>query len=253
MDKSLSPLVVGYKGEIGSFILQGLLKVFPKATNIYCIDVNETYKEQIDRVKKSNIIFLCVPIDQTVDWLIKFKRFLKNKVIIEQVSIKKIIFNDKRFEQIEHLNIKSMHILFKPSMTANHERSIALINPEKARYLSTKVNRYWDDYVDDFREMFNLINTNDIIFYHDYEQHDRDMSIQQALVHKTLLILNSMLQNTSSGTFVSRKIRELCNRMMVGDRNLYRIIQEEASSNDIEEYFVTLFKDFDIKKYLFLN
>ena len=37
-----SPLVVGYKGEIGSFILQGLLRTMPKALDILCYDILDT-------------------------------------------------------------------------------------------------------------------------------------------------------------------------------------------------------------------
>ena len=48
--KMNNPLVCGYKGEIGSFILSGLLKVMPKALDIWCVDVNETESEVIDRI-----------------------------------------------------------------------------------------------------------------------------------------------------------------------------------------------------------
>ena len=60
-----NPLVVGYKGEIGSFILQGLLKTMPKAKDIWCFDINETEKDKIARIKKADYIFLCVPLQDT--------------------------------------------------------------------------------------------------------------------------------------------------------------------------------------------
>ena len=54
-----SPLVVGYKGEVGSFLLNGLLKIMPKALNVWCFDICETPIEKEHRIKISDCIFLC--------------------------------------------------------------------------------------------------------------------------------------------------------------------------------------------------
>jgi prephenate dehydrogenase len=108
------PMVVGYKGEIGSFILNGLLRVMPKALDIWCVDINESDEEVESRIKVADTIFLCVPLQKTVDWLLKFKTLLKDKIIIEQCSLKEWIYNNK---SLQGLNIKSMHILFRPSQT----------------------------------------------------------------------------------------------------------------------------------------
>jgi hypothetical protein len=63
------PLVIGYKGEVGSFVLGGLLRIMPKALDIWCVDVNETKREVEQRIKISDVIFLCVPLQMTLEWL----------------------------------------------------------------------------------------------------------------------------------------------------------------------------------------
>jgi len=132
--KIKNPLVIGYKGEIGSFILSGLLKIIPKALQIYCVDINETDAEVRQRIEASDTIFLCVPFNLTVVWLIKWKPLLKNKLIFEQCSLKEWIY--------EHyvskgLNIRSMHILFRPSQTPNLEdRCIGMFSSQFDLYHS---------------------------------------------------------------------------------------------------------------------
>ena len=112
------PLVVGYKGEIGSFILNGLLRIMPKALDIWCVDINETYEETIQRIQIADVIFLCVPLQDTEAWLLKHKEQLSGKKIIEQCSLKEWIYENQK---LRDLNIMSMHILFRPSQTPNLE------------------------------------------------------------------------------------------------------------------------------------
>jgi prephenate dehydrogenase len=81
------PLVIGYKGEIGSFILGGLLRLMPKALDIWCTDINETDEEVANRIKVSDVIFLCVPLQLTMSWILKHKLLLKDKILIEQCSL----------------------------------------------------------------------------------------------------------------------------------------------------------------------
>jgi hypothetical protein len=94
------PLVVGYKGEIGSFILSGLLRVMPKALNIWCTDVNESDEEVASRIKIADVIFLCVPLQSTLNWLLKFKNLLKDKTIIEQCSLKEGLFENESIKEL---------------------------------------------------------------------------------------------------------------------------------------------------------
>ena len=63
------PLVIGYKGEIGLFILMGLIKIMAKALDIWCVDINETKEEVEQRIKIADTIFLCVPLETTLEWL----------------------------------------------------------------------------------------------------------------------------------------------------------------------------------------
>ena len=137
-----NPLVVGYKGEVGSFLLNCLLKVMPKALNVWCYDINETPIEREHRINLADYIFLCVPLKETRQWLIDYKPLLENKTIIEQASIKGPIFAD---EDIKKLRIMSMHLLFRPSATSNlADRNCAFIvdNTEK-------------DFIDAITEMTN--------------------------------------------------------------------------------------------------
>ena len=80
---------------------------------------DETEKEKKERIKKADCIFLCVPIQNTKNWLLCYKRYLKNKMIIEQTSLKNWLF--KKDLILKDLIIVSMHILFRPSMTPNLE------------------------------------------------------------------------------------------------------------------------------------
>jgi prephenate dehydrogenase len=245
MDNTLAPLVVGYKGEIGSFILQELLKCYPKATNIYCFDINENYTERIRRIKKSDIIFLCIPLEQTVDWLIKFEPYLRDKIIFEQTSLKGVLFKDKCFKKIQHLNIKSMHILFKPSMTAKADWSIAFIKP-KDRFLVNDAI-YWYEYT----TMFDIPEKN-FVYYEGWEDHDKDMAIQQALLHKVLLLVDKLNETCHKKrvTYLSKKVHELVLRIKCGNKNMYELIQKNPKLRKLNATFLENFKNFKIQDFI---
>ena len=201
--------IVGYRGEIGSFILSGLLRVIPKALDIFCSDVNETEDEVRERIEKSDTIFLCVPIDKTVDWMVEHKDLLKGKVIIEQCSLKNEICNDDR---IKGLDIRSMHILFRPSQTPNLEdRKIGLV---KGQFDDSMAN-----------VMANMTQS-EVVWYDDVEAHDKEMATAQALVHRTLLVLGKILDTCSGSTYVSKKVVELSDRIKKGNLDLYKAIQD---------------------------
>ena len=203
------PMVVGYKGEIGSFILGGLLRLMPKASNIWCVDINDTEKEVIDRLRASNVIFLCVPIQHTIPWISSFKEFLQDKVILEQCSLKEELFEDS---VTKGLNIRSMHILFRPSQTFNSEdRKLGLIR-----------NQNSPETVEALKE----VTQSEVAWFEDVAEHDREMAVQQALTHRTVLILADLLRSCKGSTFISKRIVELADRIRKGDIGLYQKIQE---------------------------
>ncbi len=208
-----SPLVVGYKGEIGSFILNGLLKTMPKASNIWCFDINDSEKEKLKRIKKSDYIFLCVPIKDTVKWLIKYKKNLKNKIIIEQASLKEWIYNDKRLSK---LRLVPMHMLFRPSATSNYEdrKTLLIFNKETLLYENIPLI-----------EEISKITNSEVSWCKSIKEHDNLMASNQALVHRTILALNRILVN-SQDTYISKRIKELARRILSGDKELYEFIQE---------------------------
>ena len=229
--KMNNPLVCGYKGEIGSFILSGLLKVMPKALDIWCVDVNETESEVIDRIQKSDTIFLCVPIFKTVEWLLHFKLLLRGKTVIEQTSLKGWLNDDR----LKDLDIRSMHILFRPSQTPNYcDRKVALINSQFPTNISEKILQITDSQV---------------IWFENIDEHDREMAIQQALVHRVLLVLGDALKKCHGSTYVSQKVLELCERIKKGDLALYKAIQTNPHLNTHLGEFIYNFRDFKIEEY----
>lgn len=226
------PLVVGYKGEIGSFILGGLLRVMPKALDIWCIDVNETQEEIEHRIMVSDIIFLCTPLETTVKWLIEHKALIGNKPVIEQCSLKEWIFEN---EDLRDLDIRSMHILFRPSQTPNKEdRRVGLLKNHFNYALAKNIAD---------------ITQSSIVWFNDAEEHDKEMAIQQALLHRTLLILGKTLKECKGSTYISQKVVELEGRILKGNKGLYGMIQEnkylpealEKLKDDIEKFNIDNF------------
>ena len=231
-----SPLVVGYKGEIGSFILQGLLRIMPKALNVWCFDINETEKEKIDRIRKSDVIFLCVPIQETIPWLIKYKKYLKGKTIIEQCSLKSWIDSDLELVKlvIRDFNLLSMHILFRPGVTPDKEdRRVALIE-----------NYNWTNYI------MNILRITDshLVMFKNYSTHDATMACQQALMHRILLVADNLLDGLEGKTYISGKVRELAKRIRAGDPTLYSLIQDNKYLPKVLKEFGTKIWSFDINK-----
>jgi len=170
-----SPLVVGYKGEIGSFILGCLIKNMDKAVDISCFDINETEDERLERINKSNFIFLCVPIQETVSWLLKYKDNLKGKIVVEQCSLKEFVLNDKR---LKSLNILSMYFLFRPSIT--HERSdrrVVMLNSQGHGDMGMMM---WKGIT---RAGIETLFDSDVVCVEDAREHDKIMAANQALLH----------------------------------------------------------------------
>lgn len=236
MKEFKNPLVVGYKGEIGSFILQGLLRTMSKASNIWCYDINETRDEQRERINKADVIFLCVPMQETLNWFYDNQEFLQNKIIIEQCSLKEKICNELMFrEKGFGFTLLSMHILFRPSATPNREdRKVAIIR-----------NKLWMPYLDILQKMLDTSNLYD---FADYEAHDKAMAYHQALVHRTLLVLNDMLAVTPGDTFISSKVSELARRIKKGDPKLYSLIQENKMLPKVLTEFNGRLRRFDIEE-----
>jgi len=238
-------LIVGYKGEIGSFLLQGLLRVMPKALDIFCVDINETEEEVTERIEKSDIIFLCVPYNQTVDWIIKYQELLKNKTIIEQCSRKEWIYNDKRLKELKHIIgsfinpgcLKSMHILFRPSQTPDlKDRDVVIL-------------RSPSDFSSDELLMIESITQSKLVFINNPEEHDREMAIQQALVHRTIISLGNRLEKGKCSTFIGKKIIELKDRIMKGNKELCDFIQQNEYIDSPNNWLQSDMREFTIDKY----
>jgi len=236
-----SPLVVGYRGEIGSFILQGILRVMSKACDIWCFDINETETEKIDRIRMSDVIFLCVPMQDTTKWLFKYKRYLRHKIIIEQTSLKSWLCDRNNFS-IVHASgaprILSMHLLFRPSATPNKEdRKVILINHDD-----------WQFGFSGFYRPIKEITEADIVWVSNCQIHDQLMARQQALVHKILLTLDKTLLGIGGQTYIGKKLKELTTRIRGGDPKLYSLIQKNKYLSLSMKEFNKNLRNFNIEK-----
>lgn len=239
----INPLVIGYKGEIGSFILQGLLRVMPKACNIWCVDIGDSKLEIHKRIKKADVIFLCVPLQDTVQWFLEWGSLLKGKTIVEQTSLKSILFNNPEFKKLNKIHkiyILSMHILFRPSSTFDsQDKKIILIN-QRDWEIGENVNSPMDS------DIIKKITQAEYYYYDNYQHHDYDMAIKQALVHRVLLNLNFFLQNGNVNTFIGERVQELANRIKQGDKELYKIIQTNPHAKKAVEEFKKSLENFNI-------
>ncbi len=220
-----NPLVVGHKGEIGKFIIHRLLDIMPKADNILCVDIKNSRKEVIDRIKKSDIIFLCVPIEYTGCWLDEFHKFLKNKLVVEQTSIKEWI-SRLHYDRGE-FNLISMHLLFKPSATLPADMRWAIIDT------SQNPKSKWGEILDLVTEITYGGQCN---IYDDIEAHDRDMATQQALLHRVILSIDELLGDFGR-TYIGLKIGELATRIKSMNPILFDRIQNNKYIPEVIEKF----------------
>jgi len=224
-----NPLVVGYKGEIGSFILNGLLRIMPKALDIWCVDVNETKQEVEQRIRASDVIFLCVPMHKTVEWIQEHKELLKGKVVIEQCSLKEWVY-----EQVHGVDLRSMHILFRPSQTPNLEdRNVGLFKGQFDEVQAGQISKMMQSRV---------------VWFQDQMEHDKEMAVQQALTHRTLLILGERLRTGHGSTYISKKVLELETRIRSGNKDLYKAIQGNKYLPEVMKEIERDFREFDIDK-----
>lgn len=242
------PLIVGYKGEIGSFILNCLLKSMPKATNILCIDVNETENEKIKRIKESREIFLCVPIQETVNWLKKYRKYIdKSKLIFEQCSLKSFLLTNKELNSF--CNFISMHFLYKPSMTPKEDenRTLAFLQYQ------FDAKPLWRDYIEYLCDITNSHYT----YFFDYDSHDKFVAIHQALTHRVILALSDIFSQDNDNvfdsifgskgkfTYMSAKVNDLAYRIRLGDKKLYKMIQKNKYMKDVMKIFLKKIKHFN--------
>lgn len=232
------PLVVGYRGEIGSYLLQGLIKYMPKALDINCVDIHETKAERNVRVMESDVIFLCTPIEKTLDFFEENKGYLKGKIVVEQTSLKSTLYKAPGFNAKTHeCKILSMHILFRPSATPNKEDHwVAVIEPKK-----------WDDEV--FRFLADGLGAH-IVQYKHWKAHDTDMATSQALLHRILLVLGESLMHSGGSTYMVKRVCELRNRIKNGDQKLYSMIQSNPALPEALEKFKENLEKFKLENYI---
>lgn len=212
-----APLVVGYKGEIGRFILAGLLEHLPKANDILCVDVNNSDEDVRERIEKADSVFLCVPIQLTADWLGRFLPLLSGKTVVEQASIKAFLYEDPRFDE---LRLLSMHLLFRPSTTPAEDRRGLVFSD---RIPVSEVADFAREIEAVLATPFSILESAEEPAY---VRHDRLMARQQALVHRVLLALSEFVSEESAATYVGQRVVELADRVKAGDPVLYRMIRE---------------------------
>lgn len=227
-----NPCVVGYRGQIGRFVLDGLLQYMPKANQILCFDVNETEEECIDRIEKSDFIFLCIPFLETAEWLKKYEVHLLDKIIVEQCSLKNEIY--KKFK---HLKFIGMHFLFRPEGTPPDDRRCVLIKETMA----PGVSEHWVH----FYNLLDKIWKCRIILL-SKDDHDSFMAFEQALVHRVVLNLARMIEFTDATTYIGGEIIKLANRIKSGDKELYKAMQKNPLTNIVLKDFKDQLREFKI-------
>ena len=212
-----APMVVGYKGEIGRFILAGLLEHLPKANDIHCTDVSNSKQDVVERLEKADYVFLCVPLQFTSDWLAEFHPHLKGKTVVEQCSVKSFLYEDHSFDG---LNLLSMHLLFRPSATPLQDRHGLAFSD---RVSKSELESFCREAERAFATPMTLIESRDDPAH---ILHDKLMARQQSLVHRVLLTLAESLPEENMRTYVGKRVAELADRIRAGDPVLYRMIQE---------------------------
>jgi prephenate dehydrogenase len=129
-----------------------------------------------------------------------------------------------------------MHILFRPSQTPDLlDRKVVLIE---------------GDFDDTFAKLIGDITQSQIVWFDSIEYHDKQMAIQQALVHRVLLLLDEQLANSYGTTYISKKVIDLTNRIKKGNLHLYKAIQNNEHLNEHLETFKKKLTDFNIENYM---
>lgn len=232
-----APMVVGYKGEIGRFILAGLLEHLPKADDILCTDINNSDEEVISRLQKARYVFLCVPIQDTESWLRRFKAHLDGKTIVEQCSVKAFLYENPEFDGLDLL---SMHLLFRPSATPPSERRGIVFS---MRHPADTLNQFCSDIEATLKTPMARLDSD---AEPAYIVHDRLMARQQALIHRVLLVLSESLSDETMRTFVGKRVCDLADRIREGDPVLYRIIQSNRFLPDEISEFEDRLRQFEV-------
>jgi len=172
-----------------------------------------------------------IPIQDTAKWLIQHRTLLAGKIIIEQCSLKIPIFT---IPELKDLDIRSMHLLFRPSATPNPaDRRCALIGEWRAP----------------LEGVIAKMTNSRLVYYENCQEHDTAMAVQQALIHRVLLTLGALLRKSDSNTYISSKVRELIERIKAGDKTLFASIQENSELPAILDLFKMALDKFKIKEH----
>jgi prephenate dehydrogenase len=210
---------------------------------LWCVDVNSSNEEVSIRIAVSDVIFLCIPIDKTKDWILDKAQRLRGKTLIEQTSVKSWLKDKQIREACKNYKIKilSMHILFRPSSTPNkNDRHISLIWPPS--------ESHWNA-CGAYRFISSEINWKCGCGFETIEEHDRVMARQQALVHRVLLVL-SCQAHWYPGTYIGKRLTEISQRICSGDPVLYDIIQKNPYLESELKKFDANMKKFKIGDYM---
>lgn len=227
-------LVVGYKGEIGSHILNGLIKFLPTATKIWCYDTVESDEEQIYRINKSDVIFLCVPFEDTISWLDKHLHLLGGKKVIEQCSWKTDVFKyaEKNKAKLKEskVEILYMHVLYKPSITPPQDREVLILS--HCSFIDwIGVFNFSGMKIDDFvrvgleAKCSKMLDDKSVLI----ANHDRMMAYQQNKLYKMIEEYIEKYEAHFGNDFTTRnfkKVRELYDRIQTMNPGLRKAIEE---------------------------
>jgi prephenate dehydrogenase len=130
-----------------------------------------------------------------------------------------------------------MHILSRPSNTPDKkDRSVALID--------------YDQWIGSLRlvNAVKEITDSQIVWFSNRKVHDMTMAYQQALVHRILLIMGDMLRGLPGETYISKRVKELEQRIRLRDPILYKLIQKNQYLPEVRKDFNKRLRSFNITK-----
>ena len=215
----------------------------PSATSILCFDQVESIYEKKDRIERADVIFLCVPLDKTIEWLSQWAHLLEGKLIVEQTSLKAELFKVRKRKskgtliRRGRINLLSMHILFRPSTTTEYkDKTIAIIGEKQPGEATDVINFL----------QYGL--QTQLVYFKTWQQHDSEMALQQALTHRVILSLGELISKTPHTTYIGKQILKLRLRIQQGDYSLYKLIQENPHLSRKLREFNTRLDKFDLAK-----
>ena len=199
--------VAGYKGIIGSYILNGLIKYLPTASDILCFDVYDKPEVALAKIDEADVVFNCVSFNNTIDFLNLYNINLRGKILIDQTSWKTDVYEWSKMNP--EVMVYFMHILYNPDNTVMEDRQILTFEHP--------MGESWNNIFDhcDFSRPFERFITHGllaerVVIDDHYDKaiadHDKMMAIQQPEFYD---YLDELVKKCGTSAYGTQNYREL--------------------------------------------